>query len=83
MKIQKFNVPNKNKNKNKIETSYVKISPKAGDIVDVDLEQKYILDIHKRKNEMIRPDIANVDQIILLCSAKRPDFFHIIYWICF
>lgn len=70
----KFNVPNKNKNKNKIETGYVKISPKAGDIVDVDLEQKYILDIHKRKNEMIRPDIANVDQIILLCSAKRPDF---------
>lgn len=69
-----FNIKNKNKYKTKIETAYVKISPKAGDIVTLDIESKYILDITPRKNEMIRPDIANVDQIILLMSAKRPDF---------
>ena len=27
-----------------------------------------------RKNELIRPDIANVDQILLVFAAKEPDF---------
>lgn len=69
-----FAVRSKNKNQTKIDTSYIKISPKVGDLVVVDLEGKYILDVVPRKNMMIRPDIANVDQIILLSSAKRPDF---------
>lgn len=30
--------------------------------------------VEPRKNELIRPDIANVDQILLVFAAKEPDF---------
>ena len=33
-----------------------------------------IEEILERKNKMYRPDICNVDQIVLVFSAKRPDF---------
>lgn len=67
----------KNKKSNKLETTNIKLSPKVGDFVEVELsttEAGTIQDILPRKNEMIRPDIANVDQIMLICSAKEPDF---------
>ncbi|WP_100330867.1 ribosome small subunit-dependent GTPase A [Bacillus xiapuensis] len=54
-----------------------KVSPLVGDYVEyqADNDQEgYILAIHKRKNELIRPPIANVDQAILVFSAVRPDF---------
>ena len=50
----------------------VKSSPKVGDLVVISNDM--IDHFEDRKNELIRPDIANVDQILLIFSAKRPDF---------
>ncbi|MBR6072003.1 MAG: ribosome small subunit-dependent GTPase A [Acholeplasmatales bacterium] len=50
----------------------VKSSPKVGDIVVI--ENDMIDHYEERKNELIRPDIANVDQILLIFSSKKPDF---------
>lgn len=53
-------------------TMIVKNSPKVGDnVVVVDGRIDTILE---RRNELIRPDIANVDQILLVFAAKEPDF---------
>lgn len=52
-------------------------SPLVGDIVDFTKEGEsdgYVMKIHPRKNELVRPPIANVDQAILVFSAKEPDF---------
>ncbi len=45
--------------------------PKVGDIVQ--FNETTILKIEKRKNDFIRPFISNVDYVILVTSAKRPD----------
>jgi ribosome biogenesis GTPase / thiamine phosphate phosphatase len=54
-----------------------KITPLVGDNVvyqaDNDSEG-YILEVKERKNELVRPPIANVDQAILVFSASEPDF---------
>lgn len=50
----------------------LKQSPKVGDLVLV--KQDMIDTILPRTNELIRPDIANVDQILLVFAAKEPDF---------
>ncbi|TSI11453.1 ribosome small subunit-dependent GTPase A [Lysinibacillus sp. BW-2-10] len=52
-------------------------SPLVGDIVDYTKEGEsdgYIMKIHPRKNELIRPPIANIDQALLVFSVKEPDF---------
>ena len=56
----------------KKDVQYIKNSPKVGDIVNIenDMIDSYL----PRKNEMIRPDISNVDQILLVFAAKEPDF---------
>ncbi len=46
-------------------------SPKVGDIVDFD--DNFIMKIYARKNELIRPPVANVDQVLLVFSACEPD----------
>ncbi|MDQ0245636.1 ribosome biogenesis GTPase [Bacillus fengqiuensis] len=54
-----------------------KISPLVGDYVTFQAENElegYILDIEERKNELIRPPIANVDQAVLVFSAIEPEF---------
>jgi ribosome biogenesis GTPase / thiamine phosphate phosphatase len=54
-----------------------KITPLVGDNVVYQAENEtdgYILEIKKRKNELVRPPIANVDQAILVFSAVEPDF---------
>ncbi|KAB7708009.1 ribosome small subunit-dependent GTPase A [Bacillus aerolatus] len=54
-----------------------KVSPLVGDFVEYQAEndlEGYILAIEERKNELVRPPIANVDQAILVFSAVRPDF---------
>lgn len=51
-----------------------KLTPLVGDIVDFNENENYILNIHKRKNELIRPVIANVDKCIIVTSLIRPDF---------
>lgn len=54
-----------------------KLTPVVGDIVDFDMQADsdgYITAIKERKNEMKRPPIANIDQAIIVVSAKEPDF---------
>lgn len=50
------------------------ISPLVGDIVEFDLENKYILEINSRKNELVRPPVSNIDQAFVVTSVKNPDF---------
>ncbi|MED4226041.1 ribosome small subunit-dependent GTPase A [Neobacillus cucumis] len=54
-----------------------KITPLVGDEVVFQAEndlEGYILEVKERKNELVRPPIANVDQAILVFSAVEPDF---------
>ncbi|MFD3445455.1 ribosome small subunit-dependent GTPase A [Microbacteriaceae bacterium 4G12] len=54
-----------------------KITPLVGDQVVFQAENPtdgYILEILERKNELVRPPIANVDQAILVFSAVEPTF---------
>lgn len=50
------------------------LTPLVGDNVKIDLENKYILDILPRKNELIRPSISNVDQAVIITSVHIPSF---------
>lgn len=53
------------------------ITPLVGDVADIEVDetskQGYVLHIHPRKNEMVRPAIANIDQVVMVFAAKRPD----------
>ena len=52
-------------------------SPLVGDIVDYNKDGEsdgYVMKIHPRKNELVRPPIANIDQAILVFSVKEPAF---------
>jgi ribosome biogenesis GTPase len=54
-----------------------KITPLVGDYVVFQAENEtdgYILEVGERKNELVRPPIANVDQAVLVFSAVEPDF---------
>ncbi len=51
---------------------HVKSSPKVGDRVL--FGQDFITEILKRQNDLHRPPIANIDQAVLINSAKEPDF---------
>lgn len=46
----------------------------VGDYVDLDDEKLVIRDIYSRKSELIRPCIANIDQILIVLSIKEPEF---------
>lgn len=48
-------------------------SPVVGDIVDFD-EGGFITNIHPRRNSLVRPKVANVDQAIIVISLKEPDY---------
>lgn len=53
------------------------ISPLVGDYVDYEADNDLegtITHVYERKNELVRPPISNVDQAILVFSAKQPDF---------
>lgn len=50
------------------------ITPLVGDNVIVDVNNKYIIDILNRKNELERPSIANIDQAVIVTSVKIPNF---------
>lgn len=50
------------------------IVPLVGDNVVFDEVNKYIIDIKKRKNVLVRPPVSNVDQAIIVVSVKEPDF---------
>ena len=50
------------------------IIPLVGDNVDFDDKNKYILEIFPRKNFLVRPPVANIDQCVIVASVKEPDF---------
>ena len=49
------------------------LTPLVGDIVDIDADNNYILKIEKRKNELDRPRISNVDCALIVTSMVKPD----------
>lgn len=49
------------------------ITPLVGDYVEFDENNNYLLNILPRKNELIRPSIANVDYGVIVQSVKDPD----------
>ena len=49
-------------------------TPLVGDTVTIDTENNYILEIKKRRNQLIRPSVANVDVAVIVTSVKEPDF---------
>ncbi len=51
-----------------------KITPLVGDYCLFDPEKKIINKIEERKNELIRPPVANIDQAVIVTSVKEPDF---------
>ncbi|MDL2292444.1 ribosome small subunit-dependent GTPase A [Acholeplasma sp. OttesenSCG-928-E16] len=62
--------------KTKLEKKTTVLSPKPGDYVlyQIEDDKNIIIDILERKNELKRPDVANIDQVILVFSCIRPDF---------
>ena len=50
------------------------ITPLVGDNVVIDEENNYILEILDRKNELDRPSVSNIDQVVIVTSVKIPDF---------
>ncbi|MBQ8993172.1 MAG: ribosome small subunit-dependent GTPase A, partial [Turicibacter sp.] len=54
-----------------------KITPLVGDQVEFLVEPDgngYVMEIEARKNELVRPPIANVDLALVVFSVKEPDF---------
>ncbi|GAB3069765.1 ribosome small subunit-dependent GTPase A [Salinicoccus sesuvii] len=54
-----------------------KESPLVGDIVTFQVEnenQGYIGEIHERRNALVRPPVANIDQVLVTMSMKSPEF---------
>ncbi|MCC4722087.1 ribosome small subunit-dependent GTPase A [Salinicoccus sp. RF5] len=54
-----------------------KESPLVGDIVTFQVENEdegYIGEIHERKNALMRPPVANIDQVLITMSMKSPEF---------
>ncbi|OMP68558.1 ribosome small subunit-dependent GTPase A [Domibacillus epiphyticus] len=53
------------------------ITPLVGDYVEFEAEnakEGYILSVEERKNDLVRPPVANVDQAVLVFSAMEPTF---------
>lgn len=51
-----------------------KITPLVGDFAKITKEKNLIEEIMKRKNELIRPPVSNIDIALVVTSAKEPDF---------
>ncbi len=54
------------------------LSPCVGDFVDVSVideqtKSGYLQKIHKRKNEMIRPRVVNIDVAVIVFAVRSPD----------
>ena len=50
------------------------LTPKVGDIVEINTDTLTIESIHERINELKRPEVANIDIAIIVTSLTRPDF---------
>lgn len=52
-----------------------KITPLAGDRVTIDAAEDrtgFVTQIHPRKNYLVRPPVANIDHLFIICSLKEP-----------
>lgn len=54
------------------------IKPVVGDLVDFQLDslhanKGYILDVHERKNILVRPEVSNIDQLVIVFAVKSPN----------
>lgn len=55
----------------------IDFKPLVGDEVVFQIENKtagYIMEVKERHNFLVRPPISNIDQAIIVVSAKEPDF---------
>ena len=52
------------------------ITPGVGDNVIFDENKSYILEILPRKNSLVRPPVANIDQCVIVTCIKEHDFFN-------
>lgn len=52
---------------------YIKVIPCVGDHVSIDTENKIILEILPRKNNLDRPNVSNIDLAIIMTSLKEPN----------
>ena len=50
------------------------ITPLVGDNVIIDTDNNYILEVMTRRNSLVRPLVANIDQAFVITSVKQPDF---------
>ncbi len=50
------------------------LTPLVGDFVTIDEKNCYLLEIEPRRNELIRPSIANIDQAVIVTSVEVPAF---------
>ena len=51
------------------------ISPLAGDWADISVSQDgsgYLMELHPRKNKLIRPPVANLDMLVIVASQAAP-----------
>lgn len=59
-----------------------KLKPLVGDMVEFEstsLTDGYLLKIFPRKNELVRPPVANVDQVVVVSSLVEPEFsYHLL-----
>lgn len=60
------------KTRGKLRNNYIK--PVVGDNVKIDINTLTIEDVQTRKNYLLRPLIANIDKLFIICSLKTPDF---------
>ena len=49
------------------------VTPIVGDNVTINTNDNIIEDVHERRNSLIRPYVANVDQVFVVTSTKHPD----------
>ena len=54
----------------------LKTLPLVGDFVLIDKEKKVILEILPRKNEIIRPNVSNIDQALVVTSLKNQNLHY-------
>ena len=52
---------------------HTKMVPLVGDIVEFLEDEKYIINILDRRNELERPSISNIDVALIVTSLKKPD----------
>lgn len=52
----------------------LELTPLVGDLVEIDYDKCYILNINDRKNELVRPRISNIDLAVIVTSIQIPEF---------